>query len=206
MKTRRGQGVRSVPAGTTQAPCADRLRNHGAAGAVDADLNRGLSIGNPIAHGRPRPHGASMIERAYPGVYLATLENEARPIDGVPTAQPGSDAPGWTSFGGHDPGITLVELIGFLSEPLLHRAELMPHGTVQGLAPTQTPSEQSPLHLSPGLAIDPAGHSIVSELPAVASKYIGETEKHIEALLPDAVPGGTLRHYDDTRALFGKDD
>jgi hypothetical protein len=147
-----------------------------------------------------------MIERAYPGVYLATLATEAKPIDGVPTTQPGAEAPAWTASDAHDPGITLVELIGFVSEPLLHRAELIPYGTVQGLSPVQTPSEQPPLHLSPGLALDPTGHSIVTDLPAVARKYIGETEKHIGAVLSDAVPSGALLHCDDTQELFGKGD
>ena len=65
-----------------------------------------------------------MIERAYPGVYLASLTTEAKPIDGVPTTQPGAEAPAWTASDAHDPGITLAELFGFLSEPLLHHAEL----------------------------------------------------------------------------------
>ena len=107
-----------------------------------------------------------MIERAYPGVYLASLATEAKPIDGVPTTQPGAEAPAWTASDAHDPGITLVELIGFLSEPLLHRAELMP----------------------------------------VASKYIGETEKNVAAVLQNAASCGALLHYDEAHALFGKCD
>jgi hypothetical protein len=67
-----------------------------------------------------------MIERTYPGVYLVTLESEAKPIDGVPTTSPGADVPGWTASDAHDPGVALAELFGFLSESLLHHAELMP--------------------------------------------------------------------------------
>jgi hypothetical protein len=65
-----------------------------------------------------------MIERMYPGVHLAEVPFEAKPIDGVPTAQPGAGTPAWTDHNTHDPGITLLELFAFLSEPLLFRTDL----------------------------------------------------------------------------------
>ena len=147
-----------------------------------------------------------MIERAYPGVYLATLASEAKPIDGVPTTPPGADAPAWTESDARDPGVTFAELFGFLSESLLYRVDPMPYGTAQGLSPAQTPSEQSPLRVSPGLALDPTGRSITSDVPAVTSKYIGETEKHVGAEVRDAAPSRALLHYDDAQGLFGKCD
>ncbi len=57
-----------------------------------------------------------MIERLYPGVYLAEVELEAVPIDGVQTT-PGA-APAWAEPNAHDPGVTLLELLGFAAEPL----------------------------------------------------------------------------------------
>ena len=147
-----------------------------------------------------------MIERAYPGVYLATLASEAKPIDGVPTTPPGTEAPAWTESDARDPGVTFAELFGFLSESLWYRAEPMPYGTVQGLSVTQTPTGPSPLSVAPGLALDPTGRSITSDLSAVTSKYIGETEKHIGAAVRDAAPSSALLHYDDAQGLFGKCD
>jgi hypothetical protein len=67
-----------------------------------------------------------MIERIYPGVYLVEVPFEAKPIDGVPTTQPPerTEAPAWTDTNPRDPGVTLVELLGFLSESLLYRGDL----------------------------------------------------------------------------------
>jgi hypothetical protein len=125
-----------------------------------------------------------MIERMYPGVYLAEVEFSAKSIDGVTTTQPGvvddlravSDAveraaqpahtPEWTNLQAGDPGVTLVELFSFVTESLLYR----------------------------------------TDLSATAGKYIGETEKRLGAVFSDAAPGSTLLRYDDTHALFRKPD
>jgi len=69
-----------------------------------------------------------MIDRIYPGVYLAEVPFRAKPIDGVPTTQPPerTEAPAWTDTNSRDAGVTLVELFGFLSESPLYRADLAP--------------------------------------------------------------------------------
>jgi hypothetical protein len=110
-----------------------------------------------------------MIERIYPGVYLAELPFEAKPIDGVPTAQAPerearAPAPAWTDVNPRDPGITLFELFGFLSEPLSYRADLAP----------------------------------------VTSRYIGETEKNLNATLDAAQSTDVALHYEESDSLFGK--
>ena len=122
-----------------------------------------------------------MIERLYPGVYLAEVEFNAKPIDGVPTTQPGelgvashaveraahpAHTPEWTDHQAGDPGVTLVEVFGFLGDSLLYRTDLSP-----------------PI-----------------------SRYIGETEKNLGAVFSDATPGSTLLRYDETHALFRKPD
>src|SRR5262249_47054208 len=66
-----------------------------------------------------------MIERSYPGVYLSEVAFSAKPIDGVSTdptgidrisSEPPVEAPAWTDANTSDPGITLVELFGWISE------------------------------------------------------------------------------------------
>ena len=121
-----------------------------------------------------------MIERVYPGVYLAEVEFQAKPIDGVPTAGPVVHTPEWTNFNSSDPGVTLVELLSFLSESLLYRTDLVPH---------RSDSQTSG-----------------SDLSATASKWIGETEKNLSTAFSDAKPSGTLLHYDEAHALFRKPD
>jgi len=131
-----------------------------------------------------------MIERIYPGVYLAEVPFEAKPIEGVPTTQApertdaGAQAPGWTDAGAeapawtdagaeapawtdtqpHDPGIALVQSFAFLSQPLRHRADLAP----------------------------------------LNSRYIGETEKNLNATLDAAQSTDVALHYDESESLFGK--
>lgn len=41
-------------------------------------------------------------------------------------------------------------------------------------------------------------------LSAVVSKYIGETEKNLAAVLERAAPGGAVLFFDEADALFGK--
>jgi hypothetical protein len=146
-----------------------------------------------------------MIERLYPGVYLAEVEFGAKPIDGVPTTQPGAGAPEWTDFNSHDPGITLVELLNFATESLLYRTDLVPQGSVRGLR-VQTPADGGALQVSPGLALDATGQATGSDLSATTSKYIGETEKRLGAVFGDAAPSGTVLRHDDTHALLRKPD
>jgi hypothetical protein len=111
-----------------------------------------------------------MIERIYPGVYLAELPFEAKPIDGVSTApapertEARAQAPAWTDVNPRDPGITLLEVFGFLSEPLLYRADLAP----------------------------------------VTSRYIGETEKNLNATLDAAQSTHVALHHEESDSLFGK--
>jgi hypothetical protein len=147
-----------------------------------------------------------MIERMYPGVYLAEIAFKAEPIDGVPTSSqdtPPPAAPSWTDSNAHDPGMTLLELLPYTSDLQLYRADPTAPGTTKGLA-VQPDGTGSRLHVSPGLALD--AHGLAIDLAAVSSKYIGETEKNLATAFGAAAPSPTLLRYDDDAALFGKDD
>jgi hypothetical protein len=76
-----------------------------------------------------------------PGVYVAEIEPDAKPIEGVSTSTAdliGGDVtarlqrlakhlrPDWTDHNQNDPGIALLELFAFLTEMLLYRPELVP--------------------------------------------------------------------------------
>jgi hypothetical protein len=153
-----------------------------------------------------------MIERIYPGVYLAEVEFAARPIDGVPTTPPDAapDAPpapgpAWTEPNAHDPGVGLLQLFGFMAESLLYRADATGRGTLDGLA-VQSSTEGTALHVAPGFAVDSMGRPVEHDLSPVTSQYIGETEKNLGTLFGDAASGRALLRYDDSDALFGKCD
>ena len=146
-----------------------------------------------------------MIERLYPGVYLAEVAFNAKPIDGVPTSSQDTapaPAPAWTDANAHDPGLTLVQLLAYTADLQFYRADLPAPGTTQGLAVPD--GNGARLHISPGVALDAHGREI--DLAAVTSKYIGETEKNLATAFGDATSSPVLLRYDDADALFGKDD
>lgn len=79
-----------------------------------------------------------MPEYLHPGVYIAEVAAGAKPIDGVSTSTAdliGSEvisklhrlatvpAPDWTQYNQHDPGVTVLELLAWLTESLVYRAE-----------------------------------------------------------------------------------
>ena len=79
-----------------------------------------------------------MPEYLYPGVYVVEVAAGAKPIDGVSTSTAdviGSDCIGklhrlatvpaseWTQYNEHDPGVTLLELLAWLTESLVYRTE-----------------------------------------------------------------------------------
>jgi len=81
-----------------------------------------------------------MPEYVHPGVYVVETETSARPIEGVETSTAGflDDAllwplkelserftPGWTEPNDHDPGITLISLLTWISEATLYRSGRM---------------------------------------------------------------------------------
>jgi hypothetical protein len=145
-----------------------------------------------------------MIERLYPGVFLAEVEFNARPIDGVPT-ETAPPAPAWTESQTHDPGVTLLELLAYSAEPLMHRADLAARGTAQGLA-LEPSGPGTGVRVSPGIALDAGGRTLSVDLAALTSKYIGETEKNLSRAFGDATPSHALLRHEDSDALFGKDD
>jgi hypothetical protein len=145
-----------------------------------------------------------MIERLYPGVYLEEVAFKAQPIDGVSTATP-APTPAWTDTQTHDPGITLLELLAYAIEPLQYRADLAAPGIAQGLAVTPA-NAGAQLHVSPGVALDSQGRTLEVDLAAVASRYIGETEKNLGTVFGDAPQNRALLRYDDADALFDDDD
>lgn len=87
-----------------------------------------------------------MIERSYPGVYLSEVAFSARPIDGVSTdratatgidrlrPEPPVEEPAWTDANANDPGITLVELLDWVSEFTLYGGPAQLHDPLQHIA------------------------------------------------------------------------
>jgi len=79
-----------------------------------------------------------MPEYLHPGVYVVEVAAGGKPIEGVSTSTVGmisSDcinklhrlttvpAPEWTQYNDHDPGITVLELLAWLTESLIYRSE-----------------------------------------------------------------------------------
>jgi hypothetical protein len=77
-----------------------------------------------------------MPEIRYPGVYIVKTEATAKPIPGVSLSDRTLAAivadvrrhlkvlaPEWTDRNSRDPGVTLVELLAWVAEQLLHRAD-----------------------------------------------------------------------------------
>ena len=82
-----------------------------------------------------------MVDRLYPGVYVAEVAFQAKPIDGVPTSSAHSDAahaaardaklpqataPDWTQHNQADPGVTLVQVFTWLADWWLFQAQPVP--------------------------------------------------------------------------------
>jgi phage tail sheath protein FI len=80
----------------------------------------------------------------YPAVYVAEVEAQVRPIEGVSTSTAallGPDClahlrarierlpPNWTDAKRGDPGIALLELVAWISESLLYRGGRMPESS-----------------------------------------------------------------------------
>ena len=120
-------------------------------------------------------------------------------IERLQASAPWSLAPEWTDANTHDPGVTLLELHAFL-------AEISTYGPVNGLAVQAGDGDTPAVRVSPGAALDPQGQSVPSGLPGVVSRYIGETEKHLDAVFGQAPRAHASLLYDDTAALFRKPD
>ena len=125
-------------------------------------------------------------------------------IERLQASAPWSLAPEWTDANTHDPGVTLLELHAFLTESELYRVSA--HGQVNGLAVQTGDADTPAVRVSPGVALDPQGRNVPSALPSVVSRYIGETEKHLDAVFGQAPRADATLLYDDTAALFGKPD
>ena len=108
--------------------------------------------------------------------------------------------PDWTERNDADPGVTTVQLFAFVTESLLYRVDAA-HGRVDGLA-VQADATQAggALHVSPGLAIAADGNAV--DLSALASRYIGETEKNLAARFSATAPSDAALRYDDASALL----
>jgi hypothetical protein len=77
-----------------------------------------------------------MIEHLYPGVFLNEVAFSAKPIDGVATSTADSvgatgvdrlrpepiEAPVWTDANASDPGLTLVDLFGWVDSFVVYAA------------------------------------------------------------------------------------
>ena len=88
-----------------------------------------------------------MTEYLAPGVFLTEVAFRSQPIDGVPTSPADSFAVGvvdrssgplsndqpadWTTQNTHDPGVTLLELVAWVTESLSSRCDPFPlHASV----------------------------------------------------------------------------
>ena len=134
-----------------------------------------------------------MIEYLHPGVYLTEVPFEAKPIDGVPTSTASlqdasaaahaaqvTAAPDWTQGNQSDPGVTFVELFGWLNESLLFRTQ--PEGTrdaghawaswgvAQGLAVNSSGEPAPGLSVSPGVATGASGQPLTADSPTAAHR------------------------------------
>lgn len=82
-----------------------------------------------------------MPEYLYPGVYIEEYASDPKSIPGVSTTTEDATGrslaveifevvrrarPDWTGFNASDPGLTLLELIGWLSEMAIHRVDVIP--------------------------------------------------------------------------------
>ena len=82
-----------------------------------------------------------MPEYLAPGVYVVEIDDTAKPIEGVPvtiddvTLRPlvedlrtrlASLAPDWTERNQGDPGVALLEVLAWLGEQLIYRADAIP--------------------------------------------------------------------------------
>ena len=94
----------------------------------------------------------------YPGVYVAEVEAQVRPIEGVSTSTAallGPDClahlrarierlpPNWRDARRGDPGIALLELVAWISESLLYRGGRMPDSAARSLSRVAAASLQS---------------------------------------------------------------
>ena len=94
----------------------------------------------------------------YPAVYVAEVEAQVRPIEGVSTSTAallGSEClahlrarierlpPNWTDAKRGDPGIALLELVAWISESLLYRGGRMPDRAARSLSRVAATSLQS---------------------------------------------------------------
>ena len=133
-----------------------------------------------------------MVERLYPGVYVTEVASGVKPIDGVATStadtaalQAASHArlphtPDWTNHNDSDPGVTLLQMFGWLSESTLFAARPHPAGRVahlpagwgvaEGVAVdgVDTGGNGKPLRVSPGIALTGEGKPIEPESTTVA--------------------------------------
>lgn len=109
-----------------------------------------------------------MIERLYPGVYVAEIPLDAQAIDGVPT----SGEPDWTDHNTHDPGVTLMELLVWSMENALFGAPTGPaawasqtqrRGVAEGLGVAASDgSDGTDVHVTAGAAVSVDGRPIAT--------------------------------------------
>jgi hypothetical protein len=128
-----------------------------------------------------------MVQHLYPGVYVTEVPFHARPIEGVATstAEAGAahggefsaqvpTAPDWTQHNGHDPGLTMMQLLSWLGESSTFRMGSNPiapiahasigTGVARGLKVTTDDADGTPeIKVSRGLAVAPDGRCVATE-------------------------------------------
>jgi hypothetical protein len=92
--------------------------------------------------------GVPTSTAAYTGVYLVDVQVAPKAADGVSApsvpgigretvaalARLASHAPEWTDFNPPDPGVTLIDLLAFLAETVLYRAQPLPREALPAAA------------------------------------------------------------------------
>jgi SpoVK/Ycf46/Vps4 family AAA+-type ATPase len=96
----------------------------------------------------------------------------------------------------------MTELLTFLDHVRAARAKPAQPGS--GVALFHGPSGSGKAKAALAIARELDTQILRIDLSAVVSKYIGETEKHIDAVFADAERSGAVLLLDEADALFGK--
>lgn len=120
-----------------------------------------------------------MIERLFPGVHVTEVPSVAKPIDGVSTRM----TPDWADLNTHDPGVALLDLVGYALDAGMHHthpsaiataAHLhLGAGVVGGLAIRTCDASETPeVTVSPGFALSAAGRTIDADSTAALLRVL----------------------------------
>jgi len=125
----------------------------------------------------------------------------------------------WTNQNQSDPGVALIQLFAWLADSLLYRFDSIPErrrATFRKIAARMRRRGRRVRVLIIGrnkknrtaavrFIASRLGLNLYRiDLPAVTSKWIGETEKNLRRLFATAEDSGAILFFDEAHALFGK--